>query len=145
MFLVYRFNNKEFFTTVDIKVALDSAQESRAQKPSDLLHFCGSLSELLTCIFAGWIVKLNFWSYLFSWLTHCTYFLTSTINWCLLNVKNGLDFAFRHVSNSFTFYITVEECWSKRYVCITYSLGNILGLYLLVNITFLYLVHITLN
>jgi len=45
----------------------------------------------------------------------------------LLNAKNGLDFAFRHVSNSFTFYITVEEYWSKRYVCITYSLGNILG------------------
>jgi len=31
----------------------------------------------------------------------------------LLNAKNGLDFAFRHVSNSFTFYITVEGCWSK--------------------------------
>ena len=74
----------------------------------------------------GWIAKLNFYSYLFSCLTHCTYFLTSTVNWCLLNVKNSLDFAFRHVSNSFTFYITVEECWSKRYVCIAYSLGNVL-------------------
>jgi len=31
----------------------------------------------------------------------------------LLDDKNGLDFAFRHVSNSFTIYITVEECWSK--------------------------------
>jgi len=28
----------------------------------------------------------------------------------MLNIKNGLDFAFRHVSNSFAFYITVEEC-----------------------------------
>ena len=32
-------------------MALDSAQESRAKKPSDLLHSCGNLSELLTCIF----------------------------------------------------------------------------------------------
>jgi len=37
-------------------------------------------------------------------------------------LKNDLDFAFRHVSNSFTFYIIVEECWSKRYVCMAYSL-----------------------
>jgi len=35
-------------------VATDFAQESRAQKPSDLLHSSGNLSELLTCIFAGW-------------------------------------------------------------------------------------------
>ena len=27
-------------------MALNSAQESRAQKPSDLLHSCGNLSEL---------------------------------------------------------------------------------------------------
>jgi len=39
--------------------------------------------------------------------------------------KKWFRLAFRHVSNSFTFYITVEECWSKRYVCIAYNLGNI--------------------
>ena len=36
-------------------MALDSAQESKAQKPSDLLHFSGNLSELLTSIFTGWL------------------------------------------------------------------------------------------
>jgi len=31
----------------------------------------------------------------------------------MLNVKNSLDFALRYVSNSFIFYITVEESWSQ--------------------------------
>jgi len=56
-------------------------------------------------------------------------------------LKKSLDFAFRHVSNLFIFYITVEVCWRKRYVCIAYSSGNILERYLLVNVTFLYLAH----
>jgi len=30
----------------------------------------------------------------------------------IVNAKNDLDFAFRHVSISLHFLFTVEECWS---------------------------------
>jgi len=31
----------------------------------------------------------------------------------IVNVKNGLDFTFRHVSISLYFLFTIEEYWSK--------------------------------
>ena len=123
-------------------MALDYALESRAQKPSDLLHSSGNLSELLTCISAGWLnCKLKFYGYLFPYLSHCIYFLTSTVKRCLLNAKNGLDLYLGTHLIRLHFFITVKEYWSKRYVCIAYSLGNILGWYFLVIVTFLYLAH----
>jgi len=63
-------------------VALESAQESRAQKPTDLLHSRGNLSELLTCNFfcrLAELQSLNICDYFFSCLTHCTYISNSTV------------------------------------------------------------------
>jgi len=31
----------------------------------------------------------------------------------IVNAKNGLDFAFRHISISLHFLFIVEECWSQ--------------------------------
>jgi len=31
----------------------------------------------------------------------------------IVNAKNDLDFAFRHVSISLHFLFTIEECWSQ--------------------------------
>ena len=48
----------------------------------------------------------------------------------LLYAKNDYILHLGHVSNSFTFYITVEECWRKKYVCIAYNLENTLVCYI---------------
>jgi len=37
----------------------------------------------------------------------------STVTWLIVNAKNGLDFALRHLSNFVYIYITVEECRRK--------------------------------
>ena len=141
MFLVYRFNNKEIFY-ISWYIS-GPGLCSRKQSPEALRFatFRGNLSELLTCISADWLNCKAKFLQLFIFLFNSLYILSNLkVKWCLLNAKNGLDFAFGHVSNSFTFYITVEEGWSKRYVCIAYSLRNILGWYLLMNVTF-YILH----
>ena len=97
-------------------MALNSAKKSRAQKPSDLSHPYDNLSELLTCIFFCRLVELQSLSlcnYLFSYLTHCTYFSNLNSKLLLVNAKKMFRLAFRHVSISLHFLFTVEECWSK--------------------------------
>ena len=61
----------------------------------------------------------------------------------MLNVKNDLDFAFRHMSNSFTFYITVEEYWSKGTSAGACSIGTLLNCLHCLSVTFH--VHVALN
>ena len=95
-------------------MALDSAQESRAQKPSDLLHSCGNLSELLTCIFCRLAELHCLISVAFIFLFVSLYILSNNNSKRLIvNAKNDLDFAFRYVSISLHFLFTVEECWNQ--------------------------------
>jgi len=55
-------------------MALDSTQESRAKKPLDLLHSCGNLSELLTCIFCRLAVVQSLISVAIYFLVYLTVF-----------------------------------------------------------------------
>jgi len=99
-------------------VALVSAQGSRAQKLSDLLHSCGNLSELLTGIFCRLVElhSLNICSYLFPYLIHCTYISNLNSKLLLVNAKKYLDLHLGKCLFRYIFYLLLKSAGAK--VCV---------------------------
>ena len=99
-------------------MALDSALESRAQKPSDLLHSRGNLSELLTYSFfrLAELQSLNICSYLFPYLIHCTYISNLNSKLLLVNAKKYLDLHLGKCLFRYIFYLLLKSAGAK--VCV---------------------------
>ena len=100
-------------------------------------HKCG---ELLTVVYCRLLEfqRLALCSYQFICLTYLAHCSNLNSKLVFVNSKNRLDHAFRAPSNSFIFYITVEECWRKRYICIAYSLESTLVCYIALVLLLLY-------
>jgi len=96
-------------------MALDSAKKSTTQKPSDLLYFRDNVSELLTCIFCRLVElqSLSFCNYLFSCLTHCTYFSNLNSKLLLVNTKKHLDLHLGTYLFRYIFYLLLKSAGAK--------------------------------